>query len=327
MSLDSLNALVHLPSPLETLSNHSLLKNNIAVDVKRDDLIHPTLSGNKYRKLKGHIKKYSSTDYEGIITMGGAWSNHLHATGWVCNQLGISLQVIVRGPEPKHLSDTLSDIQAWGSEIEFVSRAEYRQLRECYETQSKDVPPCLAKRPNHYFIPEGGRHKQSLEGMAELASELEHTYDAVYMAVGTATTLASLIAHWHNPATIFNGILAIDAEASQLQTLNLIAPDNSNPLLLRKDYLFGGYAKCSAELSEFIIATQQTYGLILEPVYTAKAFYALTEDVNSGRIKPNSRILFIHSGGLQGLRGFSQYEFAAQLGIHSVLENLPFKDH
>ena len=306
MPSDKLNIPSILPSPLQQISLSKILNSDFILEVKRDDLIHPQLSGNKYRKLLGHIEHINMDKVSGIVTMGGPWSNHTHATAWLCQERNIPCVVLVRGPEPKVYSDTLTDIISWGAEVHFISRQEYRELRVSYESNSEIIVSCIPDIKDYYFIPEGGRHHYSECGMQQLAAELEHDYDAVFLAVGTGTTLGSLVANWSNPKTIFYGVLAIDAQPSQWQTIDALAPSRNNTVILLDDYLFGGYAHSSGTLNEFIVEINHHYHLLLEPVYTGKVFYALTQLIQSQKLTANARVLFIHTGGLQGLRGFPE---------------------
>ena len=323
MSNETLATLLNLPSPLQT-SIQSETDNHPVLHIKRDDLIHPALSGNKYRKLLGQLEAFYKARYKGIVTMGGAWSNHVHACSWLCHKLQIPLKIIIRGHEPREYSSMLEDALHWGAELQFVSRQDYRQLRSDYESDRQDLNTHIRNYPEYYFIPEGGRAMHVETGMMDLAAEFEHNYDAVYMAVGTGSTLAGLCKYWSNPNTTFHGILAVDAKQSQLETINMIAPDSRVEIQLRNEFLFGGYARTNASLENFMARIYAELKLPLDPVYTAKAYYALCSDIDAGKYDAEDRILFIHTGGLQGLRGFSQSVFD---DIKSAVDwplNLPF---
>lgn len=325
MKTSPLDSLLKIPSPTQQIVIPDNQGRSFTIDVKREDLIHPTLSGNKYRKLQGHLSKVIDSDLKGVVTMGGPWSNHIHSCSWLCQLLEIPCVLLIRGPEPAHYSATLTDALNCGAQIEFVSRQQYRELRQGYETQN--VADCLLPWSDYYFIPEGGRHVESGQGLQALAKELEHSYDAVYMAVGTGTTMAGLINCWTNPSTHFHGVLAVDARESQTQTIEFIADAVSNRYTLRDEFLFGGYANTTNHLNQFIRQSFSRNEIPLEPVYTAKAFYGLVADIQADLYHNDSRILFIHTGGLQGIRGFSDESLAKVGSYYESLENLPFKGH
>ena len=310
MRLNSLLSKLNLPSPLEPLSFTDSLPSGISIDIKRDDLIHPTLSGNKIRKLYGYLEQLKDNDYAGVVTMGGPWSNHLHACGWLCHELSIPMHAIVRGQKPANYSSTLTDLINWDVSLHFVSRADYRQLRDYYEEKQSAKPDLLEQFSDCLFIPEGGRAQDADIGMATLAQELSHDYDAVYLGVGTATTFACLMAHWTNPSTKFYGVLAVDAIASQQQTIEELAPQRANSFELISEYTFGGFAKTNNELEYFMLKVFSESQLLLEPVYTAKALFALDDHIKQGRHNTDARILFLHTGGLQGLRGYQKSSLA-----------------
>ena len=299
-----------IPSPLERFQLKQSSLPDLTIDIKRDDLIHPMLSGNKIRKLLGHRLHSMPDSYVGLMSMGGPWSNHLHACSWLCRELAIPFTAIIRGQAPNNYTDTLDDMVAWGAKLEFVSRAEFREIREYYENTRLDFPAILSAFNHHYFIPEGGRHKQSLVGVEQLAGELSHDYDAVYIAVGTGTTLACLLRYWSNPKTRFYGVLAVDAVNSQLLTIKELAAENSNNYTLLKDFTVGGFARVNEQLLAFISNVYNETQIALEPIYTAKAMYALQQHINEGRYDEQAKILFIHTGGLQGLRGYKQSDLA-----------------
>ena len=295
---------LNIPSPLESFTFSEFDTKAPHIDIKRDDLIHGTLSGNKLRKLAGHLSNLQSEQMCGLLTMGGPWSNHLHACGWLCYQLDIPMVALVRGEQPDTLSNMLSDLRNWGIELRFISRGEYRHLRRYYESSSVDMPEIFAEFSDYYFIPEGGRGPLAIDGLSELAAEVNHDYDAVYVGVGTATTLAGLVAHWSNPETHFYGVLAVDAMQSQMQTIEQLAGEFRNRVTLLSEFTFGGFAKITPDLAQFMADIYQHTGLPLEPVYTAKALYAMRSHINEGRYDEQAKILFIHTGGLQGLRGY-----------------------
>lgn len=295
---------VSVPSPVQNLNDPLLESYGITVDVKRDDLIHPVISGNKYRKLAGHLAQINKTPGQGVVTMGGPWSNHLHATAWLCAAKNWPCTVLVRGHKPKRLSAMLTDLETWGTNIVFISRADYRELREAYEAGHHSQTPLMAPYQSCYFIPEGGYHMNARSGINSLIDELEQEYDAVYLGIGTATTLGGLVAGWKESKTHFWGIQAVDATESQKANINRLAPNSICKFSLTPDYQFGGFARTTEQLIEFMCQCYKRTELVLEPIYTAKAMFALYEHIQQGMYSNGQRLLFIHTGGLQGLRGY-----------------------
>ncbi len=283
--------------------NHPLPeKFGVSLFIKRDDLLHPIISGNKWRKLKYLLIDALDKNYTHMISMGGAWSNHLHALAWAGQQCGFKTTGIIRGDAPAEESDTLRDMRAWGMNLEFVSRAEFRQLRA---HQAPDSAPAQVRQA--YWIPEGGATPLALAGIAEIFTELDQPYDLISTACGTGTTLAGLISAL--PAGMravgFPAIKGGDYLATEIQ--QLLAIEESRPVTrdwsLQCDYHFGGFARHSPELLDFISAFEQHTDIPLEPVYTGKMFYGLFDLIQRGEFAPGTRILALHTGGLQGKRG------------------------
>lgn len=309
-NLTTENFNLQLPSPLKTLKNPLFDERNIQVDVKHDDLIDPIISGNKFRKLQHHLKLVKKGSYRGVLSMGGPWSNHLHALAKVCYDQKIPLVAFVRGPEPQNYSATLNDIQNWQTKLIFLSRADYRSLRNSYE-KNIDTQTILSEfdilRPymDCYFIPEGGFGEAAIAGIEQLCNELPADYSYIYLGVGTGTTMAGLVNSYQGREATIMGVLAVNAGDSQLETIKTLATNPVNNWQLTSDYVGNGFAKSSDELEAFMWQVFQTSGLITEPVYTAKALHALYDDVIHGHLESNQKVLFLHTGGLQGLRGYS----------------------
>ena len=176
------------PSPLSKIDHPLLRHHHIELWIKRDDLLHPIISGNKWRKLKYILKHALSLNAHTIISMGGAYSNHLHALAYCGKILGLNTIGMVRGEQAQHDNATLADVKAWGMQLSFVSRTEFRNLRTCrFGSSFTDL------QPGQYWLPEGGSLKQALQGIEELATEINMHYDYLCVPCGTGTTLAGLI--------------------------------------------------------------------------------------------------------------------------------------
>lgn len=286
-------------SPLVQIYDDQIQAVGCELWIKRDDLLHPIISGNKWRKLKYILDHALHLSADTIISMGGAYSNHLHALAFAGKSLGLKTIAYIRGEQPKTLNPTLIDLLDWGMELRFVSRGDYRQLR-CYKAH--DSLPGL--KSGQYWLPEGGATELALKGVAEILSEIELDFDVLAVACGTGTTLAGLI-QAAPPNTELIGVAALkgaeflrtDVENS-LSHSDCLQPDWS--ILL--DYHFGGFAKKTSELTDFMQAFYAKNAIPLEPIYTGKTLFAVYDLVNKGYFKPGQRIVMLHTGGLQGIR-------------------------
>lgn len=300
-------------SPLIELNDPWLKPFNISVSIKRDDLIDSRISGNKFRKLKHALIRYHVNEYEGIVSFGGPWSNHLHALSAVAEKYKIPFVAIVRGEEPITPSHTLHDILKSGTRIVYVTREQYRQFRTLAEEGQLHQHEFFKKWSDYMLIPEGGCSTDSLLGVAEIteeiAAEQQHSFDTIYTACGTAATLAGLSLGLVNfPDTQLTGIAALRAGKSLPQNVRRLLSDHgqsaSDNWLINDDYHFGGFAKFNSELTNFMNQIFERTGLITDPIYTAKTLYALYQHIAQGKFSSGRRIMMLHTGGLQGLRGF-----------------------
>lgn len=273
----------------------------IELCLKRDDLLHPIISGNKWRKLKYILEHALSLNTRKIISMGGAYSNHLHALAYVGKLLNIKTKAKIRGERPDEFNPTLIDLQKWGMELEFVSRGEYRQLRH-YKTH--DSLPGIPS--DEYWLPEGGAMEWALQGVSELVAELNQDYDVLCVPCGTATTLAGMISAVPANKQVL-GFAALKGAGFLVADVQQML--NNKPCLekdwsISLDYHFGGFAKVSSALLDFISHFEKMHGIQLEPVYTGKMLYGIYALIRQGSFKAGQKIIAVHTGGLQGNRGF-----------------------
>jgi len=287
------------PSILTKIDDPLLDQYQIKLWIKRDDLLHLIISGNKWRKLKYILDHALSEGADTLISMGGAYSNHLHALAYVGKALGLKTIGFVRGEQPKTLTPTLSDLQNWGMVLKFVSRFDYRLLRQykgCY-----DLP---GLKPRQYWLPEGGAQPLALKGVAELVNEIDIAYDILCVPCGTGATLAGIIDGVPDQVSVMGFAALKNAEFLQTAVESLLPRPCSN-WQINMDYHFGGFAKTSAELMTFMADFEFKTGIPLEPVYTGKMIYALYNLITKHTFKPGQRIIAVHTGGLQGKRGFN----------------------
>jgi 1-aminocyclopropane-1-carboxylate deaminase len=287
------------PSLLTRVTDPFLDQHQIELWLKRDDLLHPIISGNKWRKLKYILQHALSTGADTIISMGGAYSNHLHALAYVGKLLNISTVAYIRGEQPKLFNPTLKDLAAWGMQLKFISRSSYRELRHF-----QSLPE---QAPNEYWLPEGGALGYALQGVAEMLEEIDIAYDTICVPCGTGTTLAGMIASAHNQTAVL-GFAALKGTHFLEHDVNKLLPESSTgfcPWSINHDYHFGGFAETILTLLEFIDGFEDLTGIELEPVYSGKMMYGIYGLIEQGYFAKGHRIIAVHTGGLQGKRGFT----------------------
>lgn len=287
------------PSILTKIDDPLLAQYQIELWMKRDDLLHPIISGNKWRKLKYSLDHALSSGADTIISMGGAYSNHLHALAFAGKVVGLKTLGIIRGEQPDTLTPTLSELQNWGMELNFVSRSDYRLLR-----QYKGCHDLPGIKPQQYWLPEGGAQALALKGVAELVNEIDVFYDIIFAPCGTGATLAGIIDAVPEQKSVMGFAALKNAGFLQTDVESLLSRPCTN-WQINHNYHFGGFAKTNAELMAFISDFEYKTGIPLEPVYTGKMMYALYDLIAKHSFKPGQRIIAVHTGGLQGKRGFS----------------------
>lgn len=263
------------------------------ISIKRLDLIHPQISGNKFFKLKYNLLAARQQGFEKVLTFGGAYSNHIAATAFASHKFGFQSLGMIRGEElaQRPFNPTLATAQQFGMQLEFISRNAYRQ---------KDQPDFLQhlqqQYPDFYLIPEGGTNALAIQGCREILTAEDAQFDLICCAVGTGGTLAGLIeaSQQHQQLLGFSALKGdfLTQEVAQLTTKrNWRILDN---------YCCGGYAKTTPELIQFIQTFEQRYNIPLEQVYTGKMLRGIFDLIDQDKIGPDQKILLIHTGGLQG---------------------------
>jgi 1-aminocyclopropane-1-carboxylate deaminase len=278
---------LQLPSPIQEIFEDEWQEKNIQVFVKRDDLIHPIISGNKWRKLKEYIGLAQINASNSIISFGGAYSNHLYALAYVGNQFNIKTKGIIRGNELTINSNSyLKQMSEWGMDLHFLDRESYRK---------KIIPVEIAKE-NVIVIPEGGFSKVGVLGLESFKNELNEQIKADYivMAIGTGTTAIG-ISKFLKIKTI--GILT-------LQNLNEIENncqefELEDLLEINANYIFGKYAKGSQVLNEFCDTFYKKHKILIEPTYTGRMFYGLYDLIKNNYFPKNSKLIALHTGGIK----------------------------
>lgn len=263
--------------------------------VKRDDLIDPYISGNKWRKLKYILARAKADHKTHLVTFGGAYSNHLVATAAAASRSGLTATAFVRGEAVKN--ELLLLCSLFGMKLIFTDRESYRDKHQLFDQY-------FASDVQAYFINEGGASLEATVGCAEVIEELEQPYDHIFCAAGTGTTAAGLLRGIQQQQlnTKLHIIPVLKGASFIEEEINKYAPI-SHHLELHLDYHFGGYAKTTPELISFIKTFTAKTGLLLDPVYTGKMFYAIQDLAKQGIIGKDEKVLAIHTGGLMGLFG------------------------
>ncbi len=290
-----------LPSPLLKIDYFEAQK--VTLWMKREDLIHPQISGNKYRKLKYNLQYAKDLHIKNIFTKGGAFSNHIYATAAAGNFYNFNTFGFIRGETVSN--KTLDFAKKNGMKLFFVSRSDYKNL---HEGNFQDFLP--EKFSDCFFIPEGGTNQFAIKGVAEMITELqlqmEKMPDYLCAACGTGGTLTGIIDGMKGEQTIL-GFSALKGnfmseEIRKNQAQYGVFPYSNWEIL--NNYHFGAYAKMTSELMDFIRFFEKKYQILLDPVYTAKMMFGIFDLIKQGFFKKNSTILAIHTGGLQGWNGF-----------------------
>lgn len=275
----------------------------IRLYVKRDDLIHQEVSGNKWRKLKYSLMQAEQMKCMGILTFGGAFSNHLLATASACAVSGLSSVGIVRGEElTADANPTLRRCAELGMKLVFVDRMLYNMRHDADYLKELKLD-----YPSFYIVPEGGANYYGMIGCQEIWKELPTDVDHLFVAQGTTTTSCGLLLGMHETCTlhVVPVLKGFDSRTEMEKLLYLATFDTEmNTELLQRveihpDYHFGGYAKYDQNLLQFIDDMEQQHELPLDQVYTGKAFHGMLKELQKAEYD-GKKIIFLHTGGLQG---------------------------
>jgi 1-aminocyclopropane-1-carboxylate deaminase len=283
----------------------------VDVFIVRLDLIDSIISGNKWFKLKHNIDTAIAVSAKGLLTFGGAYSNHLHAVAAAGKRLGLATIGILRGELHETPTPTLSDCLAWGMQLRSVSRAEYKLRNDAaYQQQLR------AEYPGYYLIPEGGSNALAVRGVCELVVSLLTRHDKISVLVcpvGSGGTLAGCIEgvreHAGDRLDMTCQVLGYAAlkgakEGLQLSISQLLSIPSRAGWAICEDYHFGGFGKCPPDLLSFMAQFEEDTQIPLDPVYTAKMIYGLVDQVRQGKFSSGDCLMVLHTGGLQGRRGY-----------------------
>lgn len=283
---------LNIPSPVTRVKTEWSERAGIELHIKRDDLIHPIISGNKWRKLSGFFSHYAS-GFAAVTTYGGAYSNHLVATAASCAILETPCVGIIRGEEPQDWNPVLKMCRLYGMELQFISREKY-----------KETSRAQGVIENILHIPEGGAGLCGTLGCQEILKETSLEYiDKVFVACGTGTTISGMAQHLRS-----NAIRPDLCGVQVLKGEGYIASDIKQDYGIEDVHIYdqyhcGGYAKTNKELIEFIKEFTRETGVLLDPIYTGKMMFAIKKLCETGEIRKGEKLLAIHTGGLTGWFG------------------------
>ena len=272
---------------------------DITLAIKREDLIHPFLSGNKYRKLKYNISEALKLGQHRLLTFGGAFSNHIAAVAAAGKEQGLQTIGIIRGDELTggvSNNPTLQFATDCGMQLEFISREAYRQ-----KSEAAFIEKLQQKFGDYYLLPEGGTNDLAVKGCEEILTQADAAFEYICCAVGTGGTISGLI-NSAKPCQQVLGFPAVKGDFLRQEIHKFAKPDNWK---LISDYQFGGYAKVNEELIGFLNRFYLENGVPLDPVYTGKMVFGVIDLIQKDYFPSGSKILMIHTGGLQGISGMN----------------------
>lgn len=282
-----------------------LKEKGVELWIKREDAIHPEVSGNKFRKLKYNLLEAKKYGKRKLLTFGGAFSNHILATAFAANLEGMESIGVIRGEELAHdlkqtlqQNSTLKKAVEMGMQLHFVSRSDYRE-----KTSDAFLATLKLQYGDFYLIPEGGTNPLAIRGCKEILTDQDEQFTYICSSVGTGGTVSGLIqsAQPHQKILAFPALKG-DFLREEIENKNSI----HNDWRMIENYHFGGYGKYSKNLIEFINEFKRKHSIQLDPIYTGKMLFGILDLVRNDFFEEGAKILAIHTGGLQGIEGFNQ---------------------
>lgn len=291
-------------APLQLISEPFLQERAITLYLKREDLLHPHISGNKWRKLKYNLQEARNQRKNTLLTFGGAYSNHIAAVAAAGQEFDFQTFGFIRGEPHEPLNPTLTFAQNCGMQLHYLNRTTYREKQNlAFQRQLQ------ADYPQAYLLPAGGTNSLAVKGCTEIIADIKVSFDYIGCACGTGGTLAGIIAGLQGRAQVLGFPALKGGQFLAMDVTALLREYNGHPYenwQLQTDYHFGGYAKVKPALIAFIQSFKATHHIQLEPIYNGKMLYGIYDLVQQGFFKSGSTIVAIHTGGLQGLAGFTE---------------------
>ncbi|GAA4766081.1 MULTISPECIES: 1-aminocyclopropane-1-carboxylate deaminase/D-cysteine desulfhydrase [Flavobacterium] len=278
----------------------SITDRQIVLQVKREDSLHPFISGNKFRKLKYNIDFFKESLFDTLITFGGAYSNHIAATAYACKENGLNCVGVIRGDElwrEINNNPTLYFAQQCGMKFEFVTRDQYRK-----KDSNEFLNYLKNKYGSCYVLPEGGTNDLAVKGCKEILNQGDVEFDYICCAVGTGGTISGII----DSSKPHQKVIGFPALKGDFLKDEIRKFANNKNWELITDYHFGGYGKVTEELIDFINNFYTKTSIFLDPIYTGKMFFGVLDLINRNYFPKNGKILLIHTGGLQGIEGMNK---------------------
>ncbi len=294
----------HIQTPVVQIDEKRFSNYGIELFLKREDLTDPIISGNKYRKLLYNLMEARESGQTTLLTFGGAYSNHIHAVAYAGCKFGFRTIGIIRGEEALPHNPTLTDAVTYGMELYYISRAAYRD-----KYQPELLEEFHERFGEFYLVPEGGSNTLAVKGCEKILSPGEKDFNYYCCACGTGGTISGIIASLDGkkeiigfPALRNGDFLLMDI----VKLLDQYSGRKYSNYSLNTDYHFGGYARWDMSLINFINRFNEKHHIRLDPVYTGKMLYGIYDMAEKGFFRSGSKILAIHTGGLQGIRGFNE---------------------
>lgn len=289
---------------IQELTNPLLSEKQVKAHVLRLDLIHPTIGGNKYFKLKYNLEQAKAEGKKTVLSFGGAYSNHIAALAAAGQEFGFKTIGVIRGDELSDESNpTLHLAKQNGMEFHFVDRETYRKKDDV------DFIENLKQKFGDFFlVPEGGSNSLAVKGCLEIKNYIPIDFDTIMCACGTGGTIAGITLSLNESQKaiaipVLKGAEFLEKEIKKLQSDYCLLEASVNKIKVPEiiyDYHFGGYAKTSPDLSAFIKNFESDYNIPLDKIYTAKLMFAFIDLLKTDFFKPNSSIILVHTGGIQG---------------------------
>ena len=279
---------------IEELKSQIFEQSEVRLIIKREDQNHPFVSGNKWWKLKYNLEEASKARQTTLLTFGGAYSNHIYATAAAAQELGLKSIGIIRGEETLPLNPTLSFAKASGMQLHYISREAYRN-----KTETSFIEQLQKQFGDFYLIPEGGTNELAVKGCAEFAFQLngEVDFDYLCLPIGTGGTIAGMIEGLDESKKVI-GFPSLKGATFLEDEIRKYTSKKNWQLVY--DYHFGGYAKSSKELGEFVNQFEKEFNIPFDPIYTAKMMFGIMDLIRKNFFESGSTILLVHTGGLQG---------------------------
>jgi len=284
----------------QKVSHPILSQKKVTLYLKREDLLHPFISGNKYRKLKYNLVVAQQKGFDSLLTFGGAYSNHIAATAFAGKENNFKTIGIIRGEELSncwHTNPTLKFAHDHGMQFKFVSRAEYR-----LKTSADFLKKLVHEFGRFYLLPEGGTNFEAIQGCQEILSTKDEKFQFICCAVGTGGTLAGVI----NASNSSQEVLGFPALRGDFLAQDIRKFAKKDNWKLVSEFDFGGYAKINTALIAFINDFKNLTKIPLDPIYTGKMLFGIFNMIENNKFDAGTSILAIHSGGLQGIAGMNQ---------------------